>query len=348
MKTKIIALIIFLVCLILTFLILWFNNSDKKDDNDDDNDSPYKILHDWKGVDLKPDNNKGWEYVIVSDAALTNGIVDYGKNPELLTENNDGSLRIDLGPPVTQGNRKSIRLTTNDTYNEGLFIINASHIPEGLGTWPAFWLTGLVPEGSAWACYGEIDIIEGVNSTDSGSSYNKMSLHTNTPSNGKVCDQTGVNGIDYTNCDAGDGNSGSACGCSGKEACPNLGCGIMSKKDNTFGYGFNQNGGGVYACELTSSGKITIWFFENKEIPSDITSNSPNPDNWSKDNIEVAFNECPGQFQQLQIILNTTLCGQWAGAVYPGGTTACETYARTQDYDSAYWTVNYVKVFKKK
>lgn len=47
---------------------------------------------------------------------------------------------------------------------------------------------------------------------------------------------------------------------------PNVGCGI---KDFTYGEGFNQGGGGVYAMEWTSDG-ISVWFFPRRHIPRDL------------------------------------------------------------------------------
>ena len=51
-----------------------------------------------------------------------------------------------------------------------MIILDLAHMPEGCGTWPAFWT---VTRG-AWPAGGEIDIIEGVN--DQGP--NLSSLHT--------------------------------------------------------------------------------------------------------------------------------------------------------------------------
>jgi hypothetical protein len=40
-----------------------------------------------------------------------------------------------------------------------------------------------------------------------------------------------------------------------------IGCGVELKSQVSFGHGFNANGGGTYACELTAEGAVTIWFF---------------------------------------------------------------------------------------
>ena len=48
----------------------------------------------------------------------------------------------------------------------------------------------------------------------------------------------------------------------------------------------------------------------------------------------------------MQIVLNTTLCGTWAGDKFAnGGRAACENYVKTADLSDAYWSVDYIKVF---
>ena len=47
--------------------------------------------------------------------------------------------------------RPSVRLTSNNNYTHGLFILDLSHMPFGCGTWPAFWTFG-----PSWPNNGEI------------------------------------------------------------------------------------------------------------------------------------------------------------------------------------------------
>lgn len=61
-----------------------------------------------------------------------------------------------------------------------------------------------------------------------------------------------------------------------------IGCGVELKSQVSFGHGFNANGGGTYACELTAEGAVTIWFFPKGTAPADIDSNTPNPANLAK------------------------------------------------------------------
>ena len=56
---------------------------------------------------------------------------------------------------------------------------------------------------------------------------------------------------------------------------------------------------------------------------------------------------CPAQFAALRLIINTTLCGDWAGAVYPGGPGRCVGDVAASDLAGAYWLIKYVKVYVK-
>ena len=42
---------------------------------------------------------------------------------------------------------------------------------------------------------------------------------------------------------------------------PSEGCAITAEDDNTFGYPFNDNGGGVFATELNDNIGIKMWFW---------------------------------------------------------------------------------------
>jgi len=311
-------------------------------------ESTYQILNDWKGSDLHPNNEKGWEFYTYPDP--THGSVNYGKHLDLINEVDGGKIRIDVQHNIDQGqqNRNSIRINTKETYDYGLFVIKAEHMPSGLATWPAYWLSGSETYG-AWPCFGEIDIIEGVNSVKSNpkSSINACTLHTT-----EGCTQNGVKGIINTNCNLGQPGN---CGCDRKSICPYTGCGVKFQDTTTFGDGFNSIGGGVYAMELTKDGKITIWFFPNNKVPTDIETNTPNPSSWGRNYIMADFNSCPGHFKNLKLIINTTLCGDWAGNTYDDGNgnkgmVQCNLAIRDARYkmDEAYWVINYIKVFKQK
>lgn len=68
--------------------------------------------------------------------ALSQGYVSDANNHVLL-----GVDTVGLYPRGGPG-RPSVRLISNNTYTHGLFIFDATHMPTGCGTWPAYWLLG--------------------------------------------------------------------------------------------------------------------------------------------------------------------------------------------------------------
>lgn len=110
----------------------------------------------------------------------TDGWVDYltyanASDCGLIRSTNPPSWGVDnnnvINPDISAG-RPSVRLTSQKTYNHGLFILDLAHMPySACGVWPAFWSFS---QTATWPVGGEIDIIEYVNrhSTD------LMTLHT--------------------------------------------------------------------------------------------------------------------------------------------------------------------------
>lgn len=47
--------------------------------------------------------------------------------------------------------RRAVRIESKESFNQGLFIGDFSHMPWGCGTWPAFWMYG-----PNWPFSGEI------------------------------------------------------------------------------------------------------------------------------------------------------------------------------------------------
>lgn len=90
-------------------------------------------------------------------------------------------------------------------------------------------------QGTEWPSHGEIDIIEGVNLMPN----NEYSLHANpgfaVPGNSS---QTGK----FLTTDCSQGN----------------GCAINETAPNSFGEGFAQNGGGVWAAQFDTSGILWV------------------------------------------------------------------------------------------
>ncbi|KAF2435695.1 hypothetical protein EJ08DRAFT_285652 [Tothia fuscella] len=236
---------------------------------------------------------------------------------------------------VTKDGRMSIRIESKKSYSTGLIIADIAHMPGSIcGTWPAFWTIG--PD---WPANGEIDIIEGVNSQ----SMNSMTLHTrpgcSISSQGKFSGK-----VKTKNCDINAPGQGM-----------NVGCGISAGDVSTYGDGFNNAGGGIYATEWTAEA-ITIHHFERSKIPADIQSGNPDPASWGAP--LAVFSGCnfPDVIRNQTIIFDTTFCGQWAGqqSVWESDPVCSKKAATCQDYVSnnpadfaqAFWQVNSVKVYQ--
>ena len=244
-------------------------------------------------------------------------------------------LGVDSMTVAPQG-RGAIRVTSTQSFQHALVIADIAHMPGGIcGTWPAMWMLGA---NKTWPAGGEIDIVEGVNAQPA----NKMTLHTN----------AGVavqNGTDFSgelvtpNCDV-----------NAPDQDTNAGCQIADTESLTFGSGFNAANGGIYATEWTSD-FIKIWFFPRGSAPADITSGNPNPsDAWGTPNsvFQGTFN-MDEHFQNLQIIFDTTFCGQWAGVDWTTSSCAslaptCEAYVTDNPsaFVDAYWAINTLQVFQ--
>jgi hypothetical protein len=310
------------------------------------NNSPWKLVEKHAGSDFF----NGWDFFTIADP--THGIVDFvdestGRSNGLLSVNGDGNAIMSVETTDTVADvRKSIRIQSKSVYNGGLFIMDAVHMPTGCGTWPAFWTNG-----PNWPTTGEIDIVEGVHDY----THNQATIHTESGCNlpSSSTSKLGITGniVGGTDCAA--------------LTTGNQGCGVRSDSSTSFGAAFNQNGGGVYALSWDADG-LSIWFFSRGDIPSDLSNESPNPDNWGRPMARWPSGSCNTQqfFKDHSMIFDTTLCGDWAGGVWnsagiPGqeqscaqrtGFSTCEEFVRSKgsSFTEAYWEVKSVKVYTAK
>ena len=96
----------------------------------------------------------------------------------------------------------------------------------------------------------------------------------------------------------------------------NAGCAYTDYDPQSYGQGFNDNGGGVYAHILGSNG-IQIWFFPRGQIPQDITDGTPDPSTWPPAVGSFSADSCdPTHFSNQNIVINISACGDWAGSAY--------------------------------
>lgn len=95
----------------------------------------------------------------------------------------------------------------------------------------------------------------------------------------------------------------------------NVGCGVSDPRTTSYGIGFNQGGGGVYAMQWTSE-SILIWNWPRSEVPDDIDNKSPDPGSWGLPAAQLAVGNCTvdQHFQSHKIVFDTTFCGEYAGS----------------------------------
>ncbi|KAH9947964.1 concanavalin A-like lectin/glucanase domain-containing protein [Amylocystis lapponica] len=306
--------------------------------------SPWKLAQSYEGNTFF----NGWSFFTWADP--TDGNVRYvdqgtaqANNLTSLNSAGNAVMRVETTPQV-QGNRASVRITTDYSYTGGLVILDAVHMPTGCGTWPAFW-----SNGPNWPAGGEIDIVEGVNTYTN----NQATLHT---SDGCAIPSTNATALAIT----GALIDGTDCSVAGTG---DAGCGVRATQANTFGSAFNGIGGGVYAMQWTNSG-ISMYFFPRSAIPSDISAGAPFPATWGLPMASFPASTCDPatHFYDHSIIFDTTFCGAWAGGNWAGagvpgldqscaqitGTASCAEYVQNNGaaFAEAYWEVKSVKIYR--
>ena len=326
-----------LVSLVLTTLLLTLPSTQAAYSLVDDYTGPAKFF---AGFDSYTQTDPTAGFVVFVDTNSTANST--GLAGSIVSGNSNTSNAVYLGVDhtnVTPQGRPALRLTSKTTWNHALWIADISHAPVGPGTWPAFWLLG---QSSTWPAAGEIDIMEGIG----GQQVNRMTLHTDAGVN--VTNSTQQPGhLLYKNCDVNDPSQPK-----------NVGCGIDDAAGTpSFGEAFNLNGGGTFATLYTSTG-IQIWFWPRGSVPSDVLAGTPNPNNtaWGIPNAnwQNPLVDWNAHFCEMQLIFDTTFCGDWAGEVWANDTATaslaptCQEYVQNNPgaYVDAYWAINSVKVFQ--
>jgi hypothetical protein len=287
----------------------------------------YNLKNAWYGGDII----SNFSYFTGADP--TNGYVYYASQQQAASwgytfvKNNQAWIKSDNTAVASGSGRGSVRLQSYQTYTKGLFIFDVVHMPWGMGTWPAIWTT----EGTNWPAGGEIDILEGVNDNNG----NQMTLHTSPGCTVPTAKNNETGNPETGDCGAASGHTG---------------CGISDPDTWSYGNDFNNNQGGVWAMQWEDSG-VYIWLWSRNYIPSDIKNNQPNPASWPAPRGRFTFNQgCTGSqyFYNHGIIIDNTFCGDWAGAVYPGGSSACVQFVQNNPsaFDDAYWVFNYIQVYQ--
>lgn len=229
--------------------------------------------------------------------------------------------------------RNSVRIRSKKTFREHVAVFDVKHMPQGCGTWPAIWEVG-----PNWPSGGELDILEGVN--DEGT--NAATLHT-APGCIVSSAREAMRGVrEGENCDATING--------------NRGCPVLFPQPESYGPAFNQAGGGWYAIERSSS-HIKVWFWSRNDgsVPQQVQfgADAANPDDWGKPTALFPADNCnmDRHFNDHSIIINLTLCGDWAGNTYGQsgcpGTCIDRVNFQPGSFEQAFFDLGSVRVYEK-
>ena len=285
----------------------------------------------------------------------------------------------------------SIRLTSHnsfDKHKQHLFVLKAK-LPFGNSFWPAWWLTG-TDEGvqstlnTKWPTNSEIDIIELVNEQKNF----KNVLHMC-----KKCKSRWMKGPKYKSGKTDWGKVTQCQGEYMTSGCFSGELYDDNDKEMVRGSGhlFNLNDpSGVFACvwnpkgsketidgkDVDVLGEIRFYYWkysdDNLNMNNGPLSKNPNPSKWDKDMMTgVQYwkgegtetqkackdngDETDCNFNNLKMVFNTTLCGDWAGNAYapggPDGVKNCLHYINDDTNKEKIlkekWRIDYVAAFSK-
>ncbi|KAJ1022087.1 hypothetical protein NDA18_005321 [Ustilago nuda] len=284
-----------------------------------------------------------------TDKDPNKGLVNYQSQSNAQSQNlsfvdGDGHLVMAVSTtPVALEGRNSVRITSKQSYSDGVYVLNVTHVPIGCATWPAFWTA--TENLDSWPIGGEIDIMENANNEYKA---NLVSAHTSSSCTipNSISDATGT--VAYTNCSA--------------YAPSNPGCRVEMNGTSTptWGTALNRAGGGIIAMERSfgTTGKgVRVWYFPNNSpstLPSDLkrSSTSVNTDNWPTPNAYLPISSCYADFAAHKIIFDITLCGDWAGNTYnQSGCNAQYPACSYQvgyngsSFNQSYWEVESLRLF---
>nr|POE99335.1 putative endo-1,3(4)-beta-glucanase [Quercus suber] len=333
-------------------------------------DNIYSLVADYTGPAFFDAFDTFVTNATVSDP--TSGAINYVSMPEAISSKMVGvvynsSSRSSsvsyVGVDLSGPRRNSVRLESKSTFNVNTLVVaDIQHMPVGCGLWPAFWALG---QGATWPAAGEIDVLEAVHNDD----FNHVTLHT---SPGCAVDSSPAlfqGNLSTTDCNAGSGSDG----CS-VATHPLISAGSRSSPAPyantstlaTAGPRFNAQGGAVYALLWTPQ-TISIYIFAHDALPADLAAGqTPAPETWTATPL-VQFRpdssapdggcDFTQRFTDMRMILNTEVCGSWAGAddVWESsgckartGQSTCEAFvaaAAQGGFEEAYWLVGGIRVF---
>ncbi|KAH9025989.1 hypothetical protein EDB85DRAFT_2149444 [Lactarius pseudohatsudake] len=315
---------------------------------------------------------QGWDWVTKDDP--THGRVNYVSQAEAqnksLTYADGGKffMRADnrtLVAPSARG-RDSIRISSQNTYNEAIFVLDLQHMPAGCGTWPAFRTRADTDLG------GIIDIIEGQNMPhvpsppallwesmrNANGAREQATLHTapncTMPPDELRQPQTGE--TSFTDCNTA--------------ANHNAGCGVIFSDTvpppctscTSYGAPFNRAGGG-YFVTYRGRDSVKVWFYpRHGYVPEVFRDGAPRGVPVYPDIFFGATRQRTSPSPPTFVTTSSTLLrtgsflaqlfasGDWAGSLWPTsgcGEGTCNDFVNNNPsaFAEAYWEINSLRVY---
>ncbi|KIJ25746.1 glycoside hydrolase family 16 protein, partial [Sphaerobolus stellatus SS14] len=283
-----------------------------------------------------------WDFFNATDpTSYVNRSTAFNNGLAFINDKNQAIMRMDNTSFLQDnGFRDSVRISSQKTYNSGLFILDLTHAPWGCSVWPAFWTVG-----GNWPNNGEIDVFEGVHDN----THNQMTWHTGPNCNLTVTSNfTGTASVSHppdlahTSCFSFPAD--------------NSGCAVIDWSRASYGPHFDALNGGVFAMKWDNS-SIAIWFFYRQSIPSDITQGAPDPTGWGQPASELLNDGCDiaSHFQGHSIVFALVhlvySLGDWAGSSF--GTSGCPgtcgaTVQNPSNFVNASWMINSLHVYQQR
>lgn len=254
-------------------------------------------------------------------------------------------LGIDQSPNLSSA-RPSVRIISHQSWTHGLIVADIHAAPTGCGLWPAMWL---VNPGTWPGSTGEIDVFETVHE----SGFNTMSLHTSSGCEISNASNLFSGNMITDNCDVAAADQAANSGCSIEGMSETINRQVYA----TAGPEFNQNGGGVYALQWSSS-NISVFFFPRGLVPEDIMQGLPSPAGWSQRPLaSFSGSDCilDQHIANLSLVINIDACGDWAGQTWQSsgcaaktGISTCDAYVAnaTNAFAQAFWLIDNVKIYQ--
>nr|GAT59763.1 predicted protein [Mycena chlorophos]GAT59764.1 predicted protein [Mycena chlorophos] len=292
----------------------------------------YTIVNDFSGIGFFNEGN--WDFygnydnLTLGDVIWLNEADAYTQQLAYVNAAGNVILRVDDFTNVPfNDKRNSVRITTAQTFDMGsLWIIDAVHLPYGCSVWPSIWTMG-----SQWPQ-------DGINMM----LFNQYALHT-------------TEGCIHTTPPDQSGSS-SLVDCSGPS-----GCLVAENKPNSYQSGFAAAGGGVWAAQFDYTG-IFIWFWTRDQVPNSIaqstSTSSMDLSDWGAPSAAYVNTTCSIEqfFGPQKLVIDITLCGEWAGlpsyynatCANTGPTGICyndNVVGSGANYDQAYFELQYIRAY---